>query len=265
MRKKYLIIIIMPVVIVLFAACNQPTGATEESSDWTEGQVVILNEASDFGTTVIARVWSEDIPGIEAQVSPTWAEGHEGQGLDLGSHVNTHIRLPPSENSANFDFSSSGLTLNTWILWKGAGLDTVNPDTVHPDDGGQWIWCLSGPSELGGGFVKVCINDGSPGLASATGSYNGETKLEPGADFPVNKWVMVTFTLNGTKQALYLNGEKLGEAAQPMIVSALQIDLFRLGKPWMKTPSLNAIVDQTSYWKTPLSEEAIKDMYEATK
>jgi hypothetical protein len=268
MKKKALIILIIPAVTILLAGCNE-AGSTvidETSEDWITGQVKLVDERSNFGSELESYGYCED-GGAGIDENPTellWVDGHEGQGVDFNNgHARMMIRFinPTAGNPGDFSiFNTVGaLTLNIWMYWRGAGLSTVG-GLPNDNDGGQWIWSMSGQN----GFLKVALNDEYDGLLCAAGYYNTDKTLAPGVLVPKEKWVMITFSMDGSTIKLYLDGMKLGEESVSFTPAKMGMDIFRIGGGFSGPPSFNAIVDQASYWPRTLTDAAIAKMYDDT-
>jgi hypothetical protein len=240
-------------------------------------------------------------PGpVQGPIAAPWVEGgHRGKGIDLDNgRIHTQLRFtdPVAGHAANFDFSSGAVTLNTWIYWRGAGratLDDSNSETseYNTNEKNQVIFSLSGGSNL----LKLSINDDQAGLPdgavktnaiiAAAGKLGVMAKvaptgkapvpLVPDREIPKNEWHMVTLTFDGSEAAVFLDGKELlrqdctaasywGEEGS-VSLAQFSIAMFRIGGSFYGPPSLNAIIDDASYWKTALPGTAIKSMWYATK
>jgi hypothetical protein len=250
-----------------------------------------------------AWYWFEGEPAdpgpATGTIDPTWVTGHRGQGIELDNgHIRSALRFvhPTSggQTYLNPKFTSGAVTLNTWIYWRGEGRKTLgeDDDAYNTNEKNQIIFFLTGPNSS----LKVSINDdvnelngtaanstnailaaaGKSGLmAKVTAQGKAPVPLVPDQEFGKFEWHMVTFTFDGAEAALFLDGNELlrqdcaadywGDVSAPL--SGFNIGIFRMGGSSYAggSPTLNAIIDDASYWQAALSADAIKSMWYATK
>jgi hypothetical protein len=267
---------------LLCAGCNEPIQAVVQD-DYTEGQIILVDEAAAFGPTAAVPGWCYG-GNPEAEVSPvpwtTSSGGHKGEGIDLdATKVKPQLRFYGATSGHQIILSplwgSGAITVNTWIYWRGAGLET--PGTNYADDHGQVIFGICGTL----GNFRVSINDdkaysnaGYTGKGNASGllaqvAINANNVFIPAASttpLPKNSWHMVTATLSGTDLALYLDGNQIAAASCSTKMTDLNLGMFRMGSAAWGPPSLNAVIDDASWWPgVALSAEAIKKLYDDTK
>ena len=220
-------------------------------ADYTEGQVVLVDEEENFSEDSAMFAGSD-----EKLVYPAvWTDGYHGKGLDFAGYK-THVRF-----DASLLGKANALTLSTWIFNRGPGLESDG--TYRTGNGGTLVFGCSG----GNGHFKIVADDGEYGdvVTFAYGLYNQDVYAVSETMLPVNEWAMVTATVNDTEMCLYLNGELIASAKPAVTPDALSIDLFRMGSSFWGPPSLNAIADDVSLWLRALSAEEVAALYAATK
>jgi hypothetical protein len=269
-KQIHIILCLVSVLCVLSCAGSPQTGggqaASGDESSWKEGQLVLVDEMSNFGKTVPSFVYfeGEDDPKT-GEVNPVkWVTGHTGQGIDLDDgHIHTMIRFinPAAGHPEDFDWSPGAVTVNTWIYWRGGGRRTLGGE--YNDDKNQVIFVINGAM----GAFRVSINDqGNNGLmAQAQLSNRTAIPVIPDVPLPQEEWHMVTAVMDGKIIALYLDGEELGRASCTYRTTEMRPGIFRIGGASWGPPTLNAVIDQASYWKRALSPAAVAALYKATK
>lgn len=234
-------------------------------------------------------------------IAPPWVtEGHRGKGIDLDNgRIHTQLRFinPVAGHPGDFDFSSGEVTLNTWICWRGKGGRKAlgeGEDKYNINDQNQVIFSLSGGSNL----LKLGINDDqnnangdtvkNAAIFAASGKRGLMAKVAPASVSPApdpvplvpnksldkEEWHMVTLTFDGASAALFIDGEEQKREncttwnkwnGNPVTLDKFNVAMFRMGGSFYGPPTLNAVIDDASYWKKALSAQAIKSLYDHTK
>jgi hypothetical protein len=202
-------------------------------------------------------------------------------------------------------FDSGEITLNTWIYWRGAGRQTPGDgeDKYYNSDCNQVIFHLGGGANLlrlsindsPGNQAETGVTDANA-IGAAVGKTGLMARVHPGAVTPAPapvsvplvpdeslrkmEWHMVTLTFDGQYAVIYLDGIKLKDVdcttfanwikegtREDGVVSfdKFNVAMFRIGGAAHSPPTLNAIIDDASYWPEALSADAILSMWYATK
>jgi hypothetical protein len=270
-RTKIILCLISALSVLSCAGAPKSGGdggqaAQDDAASWKDGQLVLVDEMSNFGKAVPSFVYfeGEDNPKT-GEVNPVkWVEGHQGQGIDLDDgHIHTMIRFinPIAGHPEDFDWSPGAITVNTWIYWRGGGRRTLSGE--YNDDKDQVIFAVNGAL----GTFRVSVNDqGNSGLmAQAQLSNRAAIPVIPDVPLPQNEWHMVTAVMDGKTIALYLDGKELGRASCTYRITEMRPGIFRIGGASWGPPTLNAIIDQASYWKRALPPAAVAALYESTR
>lgn len=268
----------------LCIGCNEPIQSLTQD-DYTIGQIILVDEPANFSSTGTVPSWCYGgSPEVEINPIPwtTGNGGHKGvgEGIDLNtSSIKTQLRFYGSTSGhqalfGTFNILKGAATFNTWIYWRGAGLETP-PSTMYADDHSQVIFGIAGTA----GNFRVSINDdkytsGSPNLGKGNADgllaqINVGTTQIPAVSttpLPKNSWHMVTGTLSGTELTLYLDGVQIAVTSCTNKMPDINPGMFRMGSANWGPPSLNAIIDDASWWEgVALSPIAIKQLYDDTK
>jgi hypothetical protein len=262
----------------LCIGCNEPIQAILQD-DYTVGRIILVDEPANFSPTGTVPSWCYGkIPEVEISPVP-WITGHTGQGINLGNGtLRTQLRFygSTSGHQALLSWDSGAVTFNTWIYWKGAGT-ADGEGTPNSDDHSQVIFGIFGT----GGNFRVSINDDKDIVAGSNHSYSqgnvtgllaqvnfGTTYVpaKSATPLPQNSWHMVTATLSGTELTLYLDGIQIAVTSCTTKMTDLNLGGFRMGSSNWAPPTLNAVIDDASWWRgVALSPAAIKQLYDDTK
>lgn len=165
----------------------------------------------DDGTGTIA---TEEVSGADGTLSnATWAPGQVGGGVALGG--DGAVEIGPLDLG-----SSPGLTLAAWVRVDGTAGNSNEARFISKATGtadGQHTWMLANYGDGTGLRFRVMTDTTSTlTLATANGTI------------PLNTWVHVAGTYDGSQMRLYANGVEVGSRslsgmvpANPSVAAAL--------------------------------------------
>lgn len=171
----------------------------------------------------------------------SYVTGKNDQGAQFGTSGN---KIALNHSALNL----SAYTVNMWIntAWTGATREVIY------SRGNTWA---------NGQGVNFFLSDSSPKNISVHqgGAYTGSVLLaDASADIPVNTWVMLTFTYNGTTIKFYINGVLKGSANRGYNSSTQE---SRLGLRGDGTDYYRGKMDDVGIWSRAISDSEVVALY----
>jgi len=220
------------------------TNAQGESPNSIQGSATLsdlfawLKFDEKSGTTaadVVGGGWSGTLVN-----GPTWIPGYVKNAVNLANTSGQHIVLPAGVTSTLNDF-----TIATWVRVSAFG----NWARLFDFGSGTNNYMFLAPQYDGSG-----ANAGKMRFAIRTPSV-GEQTVTSSTAIPLNTWVHVAVTLNGTTARLYLDGAEVGaNAAMSLKPSSLgNTTQNYLGRSQFNDPYFNGSLDDFRVYNRALA------------
>lgn len=199
-----------------------------------------FNEANG---TVATDLWNSKT-GTLTGTTPGWSPGVSGSAVKLAG--SSYVALPNGTMSTLTNF-----TISAWVK-----LDEKRTwERVFDFGSGTATYMFLTTTHNGGGVrYSIKLNNGS------------EQQINAAYSVPVNVWVHLAVTLNGSTGVLYINGEEVGRN------TSMTINPSRLGNTtqtwigrsqWASDPYLRGTIDDFRIYSRTLSALEISGMVKA--
>jgi autotransporter-associated beta strand protein len=225
------------VTAVNLAGENEPSDVVSALADASAFAYWPFNEAQG---TVSTDLWNAKT-GTLTGATPGWTEGVSGTGVKLAG--SSYVVLPNGTMSTLTNF-----TISSWVK-----LDEKRTwERVFDFGSGTATYMFLTTTHNGGGVrYEIRLNNGTAQQINAAYSV------------PVNVWVHVAVTLNGSTGILYINGQEAGRN------TAMTINPSRLGNTtqtwigrsqWSADPYLRGTIDDFRIHSRALNAQEISGM-----
>lgn len=147
--------------------------------------------------------------------------------------------------------ATGGFTFTAWVYWRG-GADWQNIFSAGTDGTSNYLYLT--PARSGSRNMVFSIRPNGSGSSQS---------LDAGRTLPVDQWVHVALTLDGTTGRLYLNGDKIAEAPITALPGDLAADnrfMVMLGKAsWDLNTGFNGLIDEVAIYHRALAPHEVHD------
>jgi hypothetical protein len=220
------------------------------SSNYTTSNYVPQNQLVRFTASTYSGSgqWSNDNPLYGSSYNAviengTAAKNAEGNGILLPS--GTAWRFPPTGGAFGVE---TRWTMSVWF--KRTGDCTANSCIVTNTYGGSminmYIRAVSATAFQGGYFVSGTFYQGS--------SYT----------FPINTWVHMCVTYNGSNITTYINGNFFGSASSTVTPSWNSGTWYRIGRRWDNFEYVNGEIGEVIIYDRALYSSEVLQNYQNT-
>jgi autotransporter-associated beta strand protein len=225
---------------VNLAGESEPSDMASAMADAAAYAYWPFNEAQG---TVATDLWNAKT-GTLTGATPGWASGVSGSAVKLAG--SSHVALPNGTMSTLTNF-----TISTWVK-----LDEKRTwERVFDFGSGTATYMFLTTTHNGGGVrYSIKLNNGS------------EQQINSSYSVPLNVWVHLAVTLNGSTGILYINGEEVGRN------TGMTINPSRLGNTtqtwigrsqWASDPYFHGTIDDFRIYSRTLSALEISGMVKA--
>ncbi|MEM5829792.1 MAG: LamG domain-containing protein [Candidatus Aenigmatarchaeota archaeon] len=174
---------------------------------------------------------------------PEWVEGKFGRALSFDG-VDDYVSIPQS----SFNFASdSAFTIATWVYFNGSGSER---GIVSNGEGNARGWMLFW---RGDSYYMYWRNSNGTQGDDLYFNANGYQ----------NRWVHIVAIWNNGYKALYLNGSKVAQKSTSLTLGGYPTRDLYIGRKDSFSTIFNGTIDEVRIYNRALSEEEIKENYNA--